>query len=111
MKHIKVEVLKTEWGNKVLRIVEQTHRGQAFGKDDYTFEHKGFYLRSSEYPAAVSDGLFVRGDSEEDDNRVVCVPSEEWLDALRDTVKAYNRYFADYPEEGSQEGENIEIIE
>ena len=92
------------------RWIGWTTRGQAFGKDDHTFEHKGFYLRSSEYPAAVSDGLFVRGDSEEDDNRVVCVPSEEWLDALRDTVKAYNRYFADDLKGDSADG-NVEEIE
>ena len=111
MKHIKIEVLKTKWGNKVLRIVEQTHRGNDFGVDDCEFEHNGFYLRSGEYPEIHLDGLYVRGDDERGDNWILCVRSEEWLSALRDAVKAYNHYFVDYPQEGSQEGENIEIIE
>ena len=110
MKHIKIEVLRTKWGNKVLRIVEQTHRGVDFGIDsDGVFEHNGFSLRSSEYPSALPtmDALYVRGSSKEDDNRVVCVPSEEWLNALRDAVKAYNRFFANHLEED----ENVEVIE
>lgn len=35
MKHLKIEILDTKFG-KIGRVVEQTHRGNQFGKERHT---------------------------------------------------------------------------
>ena len=116
MKHIKIEVkdLGKEWG-KVLRIVEQTHRGYNFGDCNVTsFLHNDFGLYSVAIPSSIDpDILYVRGDNKTKDNLMICVPSEKWLQKVRETVRAYNKYFKDKALKQILENrfEVIEVIE
>ena len=115
MKHIKIEVkdLGEGWG-KVLRIVEQTHRGHNFkgstkgvyNNNSYCFE--GFALISITGIAVDNHALYVRGKNKNSDDVIVLVPSEEWLQRLRSTVKKYNKEFR-----MNEDGDKceIEIIE
>ena len=108
MKKLALEVIRTKWG-KMLRVKEQTHKGNEFGKEDnntYTASN-GFLLSSYRYLLATEkdNGLCVRGDEEELDNAIATVPSEEWLKKLRVAVREYNETFSDKPAE-----EDIEII-
>ena len=111
MKHLKLEVLTTPWC-KLFRIVEQTHRWGEFGDDGQRcFSHAGFILTSSVYTMPDGDnGLWCRGDYRPDDNKIMLVPSDEWLSRCRAAVRAYNEYFADKPT-ATPAQDGVEVIE
>ena len=97
MKHIKIEVkdLGEGWG-KVLKIVEQTHRGHNFGISGNSYTYKNFTITSLSCISCRSSNYFyVRGSNKDKDNNFIRVPSEECLQDLRETVRAYNTEFTD----------------
>ena len=96
MKHLKIEVLTTAWG-KILRIVEQTHRGKEFGRDgqeSFTASN-GFLLQSYCFPegGGAGESLLVRGSSVKEDMKIVVVRSDEWLERCCEALREYNRIF------------------
>jgi len=111
MKKIVVEVLTTKWG-KLLRIKEQTEKGDKFGEEDkYQFTSSdGFHLQSYLRIAVEDRGLYVRGSIEKHDNSIVWIPSEEWLAQCRKAIREYNACFADKPA-AKQEDSDVEVIE
>jgi len=118
MKHLKLEVKTVKGWGKLLRVVEQTHRGKDFGDSEggYKFISGEFTLISAISVALISaisvalvgNCLYVRGEVTENDNDCVVVPSEEWLEQCRKAVRAYNDFYAG--KVGEDEGE-VEFIE
>lgn len=125
MKHLILEVLTTEWGVKLLRVKEQTHRGEEFGHLNNIYTAKnGFVISSQKYPdtttlysyneeGVTEYGCFsVCGTASDKDNRVAVVPSERWLERCREAVRGYNEEFA-APPNVAQNAHNptVEVIE
>jgi len=113
MKHIKIIVLQTEWC-KLLKIVEQTHVGDEFYPESKgVFKFGDFALCSCTHPDIAPigepDRLYVWGTRPATNNRILVVPSEEWLSWCRATVRVYNEIHKDQAE--SKIDDNIEIIE
>ncbi len=98
-KHIRLRLVETETDGvtqTTLQILDQTDFGNQFGDEDCpTYSHDGFVLKSTEYPKAQIDGLYVRGFTPEQDNYVVIVPNEEWLKRCIATIESYNKFFND----------------
>jgi len=117
MRHIKLEVLTTEWC-RLLRVVEQTHRNDDFtesGCNNYTASN-GFELDSAEKPAIsnnMNNCLYLRGTGVECDNDIITIPLKwrynEWLSKCRFAVREYNAKFGD--KDPSAVMTNIEVIE
>ena len=105
-KHLSIEVNTVKGWGKLLRIKEQTHRGDEFGEGWNKFIFNDFRLCSA---ASLTDGcnvFYVRGTNESCDNNVILVPSEEWLIDCCAAVRAYNIYFG-----GGISDDGVEVIE
>jgi len=105
-KHLSIEVNTIAGWGKLLRIKEQTHRGDEFGEGWNKFIFNDFRLCSA---ASLTDGcnvFYVRGTNESCDNNVILVPSEEWLIKCCAAVRAYNIYFG-----GGISEDGVEVIE
>ncbi|RLG10266.1 hypothetical protein DRN73_08215 [Candidatus Pacearchaeota archaeon] len=114
MKHLKIEVKTVEGWGKFLRVVEQTHRGNAFGERWNTFTCNGFTLKSLGHIDVSIDlnCLYVLGEDEKLDKLCVVVPSEEWLKGCKEAIRAYNNHFSEKKnEEGKKNKEDVEVIE
>lgn len=94
MKRLVLEVLTTKWG-KMLRIKEQTHRGDDFNgcKGCVFASTNGFGLLSKVSPSIETDVLYVRGSDASRDNDILVVPSLVWLTKCAKAVKEYNESF------------------
>ena len=116
MKHLKLEVKHVKGWCTLLRIVEQTHRANEFGEDKrYFIASNGFGLRSAGsldgYPQVTySDIFYVRGCNCKKDNKVLIIPSEDYLSKLKVAVREYNEYFSDKRVEKAEDSDT-EIIE
>lgn len=103
MKKLVIEIIISNTIPRVVRILEQTHRGEDFGKKDSIFVHKNFILQSVNIVAYMDDpiaedgrgehGLFVRGSEDDADNAIVHIPGYDWLHSLEEAVLAYNEFF------------------
>jgi hypothetical protein len=112
-KHLKLEVLTTKWG-KILRIVEQTHRMEAFGEARHEFVgENGFKLSSLSEPAAGQDvgALYVRGEDWGKDEAIFLVPNDDWLNKCRAAVRDYNQYFSGDDKRLAELDADVEVIE
>lgn len=123
-KYLKLEALTTKWG-KLLRVVEQTHRGNEFGKDGLWEERhefvgeNGFKLSSPCGPAAGqrepwawgAGALYVRGDNRAYDEAIFLVPDDDWLDKCRAAVRDYNQYFSGDDKRRAEPDADVEVIE
>jgi hypothetical protein len=112
-KHLKLEVLTTKWG-KLLRVVEQTHREDAFGKERHDFVgENGFKLSSLSCPAAGQDvgALYVRGEDWGKDEAIIPIPNDDWLDKCRAAVRDYNQYFSGDDKRQVELDADVEVIE
>ena len=102
MKHIRVKVygygkLSNCW---YVRIVEQTHRGHAFGVGGTKFEaSNGVVLESQAEPSAVlvetpERRVYMRGNLRDCDWNLLEFSSKETLDRFLFAVKEYNMHFS-----------------
>lgn len=103
MKRLVLEV-KTELttGVKWVRILSQTHIGNAFAErtrylsGDTFMSQDGFRLVSMRIPEVATnkphgfEGLYVFGSDRESNHIAMTVPSEDWLIELRAAVREYN---------------------
>jgi len=94
-KVLKVAVTE-EKGQKFIQIVEQSHRGDAFGIKSSKFSHEfnknTFTLLSKICPVPYRCSYFVCGSAVEYDKDICPVPSDEWLTDCLATIDAYNEY-------------------
>ena len=100
MRHITVEFnhIGKEWGGTLLRITEQTHRGEEFTEVGECFKaSNGLRLISGLYPQALINLLYVRGKDEYLDNTVLHSFSPEWEKRVLEAVEEYNKVYADPP--------------
>ena len=93
-RHLKIQITgkSNETGYK-LQVLEQTHRGQDFGKAKSTiFEHNGFILKSGNMPHFCGyNDLHVRGLIGGDkDNLIIDIPDEETCNRIIAATVAYN---------------------
>ena len=107
-KHLKLEAF-TQWGVTLMRIIEQTHKGETFGLKDRRFSAKdGFLLISYDYPKLGKKNLlYLRGSCEERDEEVVVVFDPTKMSKLRVAIHEYNLAFGG----DEKKQENVEIIE
>ena len=94
MRKLTLELIDTVWG-KLLRVKEQTHRGNEFTDSGNRFVFNGFTLVSSDFPCSADGTLLVLGTVQGYDRNVIYVPSELWLQGCREAVRAYNETYAD----------------
>ena len=107
LKKLKIEILHVdrlpgEWNLKLMRIVEQTHRGTSFNDGQNTrmptcFFHGGFILESGEVGGLSvmkhEEGLIVRSFDQSMDWSIMTIPSFIWFGLMTEAVKAYNRFY------------------
>jgi hypothetical protein len=112
MKKLAIKEIPNENGEITkIQIIEQTHRGRNFGKDGRcSFLHdNGFLLSSRGQPQEVNKnlldkenneeignvyyGLYVRGSTNQCDENILIVPSNTWLEDMREAVRSYNEHF------------------
>lgn len=94
--------LGTFQNERYLKIVHQTERGVKFNGGWGPYEHNGFHIISKNVPETGPDSLYVWGEDESGDERVLRVPSDSWLRKMRAAVKNYNEHSDDM---------EVEIIE
>ena len=81
---------------KSFQITRQTRRGRGFGDGrNYFVSSDGFHLESRGCPQVMhgSRGCYVRGSTEREDNKLLAVPNEEWLQGLEQAVLEYNEKY------------------
>lgn len=99
MKHIKVkaEVVAPDFQKVKVTILEQTHRGTAFGPSPYRHPtDKNYGIHSACYPEVQDWGrmLAMRGSYSDRDYNTLLIPIEHWP-KIKETIEAYNTEFAD----------------
>lgn len=110
MKKLVLEVLTTKWG-KLVRVKEQTHRGDEFGiKTEIFIASTYFEIMSGDYPDIKNGRFCVRGLDSSLDNEILAIPSEEYLAKLRVAVREYNEFFSDKRKAPLVDGD-VEVIE
>lgn len=91
-----VEIIQTVLSASTcaIRIIGQSHRGSEFGEagEPRWKASNGCVLVSLIMPALHADGLFVRGDDQEQDDLVVLVAMEQ-ANRIYDAVVEYNHKF------------------
>lgn len=84
-----------------LQITEQSHRGDEFSNDarlsytpgyKYISHEKKICLVSCEVPDWDGYNLFVRGDSIDEDDRVLSIPFR-YVDKVLSIILEYNQYY------------------
>ena len=95
MKKIEYKV-KHDDKSVIVKITEQTHRKEAFGKNNHEFECKnGITLASVACPAndIVYNRIFFRGESLSQDKDEVLFNANEF-ELFKECVKEYNKCFS-----------------
>lgn len=99
-KSIKYEVLTHESASSVIlvRIAEQSHRGEEFGAngEEKFVASNGLHLYSHVSPAVTDSikdyGVFMRGSDEEDDNDILVFKNREDFLLFKQAVREYNEF-------------------
>ena len=97
MKHLELEFFDQD-GTEMVRIKEQTHRGEKFGKKGTSAFHatNEFSFFSGKFPDTSCNPFpktfFVRGMCEDKDNKANKVPSPEWKAACLVAEAEYNEW-------------------
>ena len=102
-KHIKSVLLEKD-GKQFVQIIAQSHRGFHFGVESLWFRHGKFSLGSCGFPESWVETsqnpqyckdlgeCLVRGEIVKRDNELIEVPTPEWLEQYKATIRAYNEY-------------------
>ena len=97
MKHLELDFFDQD-GTEMVRVKEQTHRREEFGKDGTFAFHatNGFSFFSGNFPDTSSNDFpktfCVRGTSKDRDNKANKVPSPEWKAKCLVAEAEYNEW-------------------
>lgn len=92
VKYIKIQVVGERPGFVDFCISDQSHRGSAFGDHgaEWWYTADRFRLASVSTPEVIHKGLYVRGSSEMNDNRILSIPKGKF-DIIKRAINDYNR--------------------
>lgn len=102
-KHMELEVLETNKTTVKFRIKEQTHRGDKFSTEEFSFNPRCYYafqidginmqLRSSYGPQVTDRVFYVRGEGNKCDNSILKTNKRQFA-KISKLVECYNIAFS-----------------
>lgn len=91
-KHIKILEISRNSYYVYFQIIEQTHRGDRFGRNGNEFKAKDIVLSSQGSPEFAGNRMYMRGSSSGTDDRTITVEIHDF-DRIKRAIVEYNKYF------------------